>query len=186
MFRPTWSWIVLPFVAFLVEVPAPHVTMARERGALEIGMDGFVGGRLYDQSEAFVDDVFYVNMPVASIRVGMYLDDRMSLEPGLGWSLINIDGETLSELDFDLSLLYSLADPSKTAPYIRVGGGVVLVNSDLPASTQFSAGVALGVRIPAGDRFAVRLQGGVDKNFEGDFIASTDVGAKIGLSFFTR
>ena len=173
----------VPAVALMLvlELPAPSVATAQGKGTVELGMDGFVGVRMYD-----FNDVFYMDLPVSSVRVGAYVSDRVALEPSLGFDLINVDSETLTQLDFDLGLLFCMEDVGRTTPYFRVGGGVLLVNSELPATTQFSAGLAAGVRIPTGDRFAVRLQIGIDRNFEGDLVESTDLGGKIGFSFFTR
>jgi hypothetical protein len=48
-------------------------------------------------------------------------------------------------------------------------------------------GGGFGVRAPAGDRLAMRLQVAAERNFESDeFRASWDLGVMFGLSFFTK
>jgi hypothetical protein len=181
MLHPRLVWIAL-LVALAAWASAPDIASAQEKGTVELGMDGFIGIRTY----ASGSDVFSVDLPISSVRAGFYLSDRTALEPSLGFDVISGSGYTLSQLDFDLAMVFCMDDLGQTTPYFRVGGGVLLLNVEGSGDTQFTAGIAGGVRIPTGERMAVRLQLGIDRNFEGDFSGSTDIGLKAGLSFFTR
>lgn len=177
--RPLVPAVALTLVLALL---VPCAASAREKGTVELGMDGFIGIRDYSNDHAFI-----VSVPISSVRAGYYVSERNVLEPSLGFNFISIGDESLTQLDFDLGLLLGMEDVGRTTPYFRVGGGILLLN-DNGSETQFSVGIAAGIRIPTGDRFAVRLQGGVDHNFDGNgsLQESNDFGVKAGFSFFTR
>ena len=178
---PTRFLVPAVALTLVLELLVPGAASAREKGTVELGMDGFIGIRDYSNDHAFI-----VSVPISSVRAGYYVSERNVLEPSLGFNFISIGDESLTELNFDLGLLLGMEDVGRTTPYFRVGGGILLLNGDGSSDTQLSAGIAAGIRIPTGDRMAVRLQGGVDHNFEGDIPESNDFGVKAGFSFFTR
>lgn len=155
-------------------------------------MDGRIGTRMYDDEfQGFpvdLDNAFLVNLPVAHVRIGPYLSDKAQIEPSVGFELVSLEGETAYQLDLGLDLLLYLGDdPSRSVPFVRLGPGVLLLNDGDESASQFQLGGGFGVRIPAGDRLAVRLQAAVDRNFSNDdFLGSWDLGVMFGLSFFTR
>lgn len=69
------------------------------------------------------------------------------------------------------------------------GGGfnVVDLGEDVDSSSQFAAFGGLGAKVPAGDQFAVRLEGNLLRAFEtDDRFGYWGIQGVIGFSFFTQ
>jgi hypothetical protein len=186
------SFVVVVAIAFLSSVLVPPVS-AQGRGATEFGLDGMIAGRLFDDSfqgtPISTDDAFLVGVPLQIFRVGFYVSDRIELEPSTSFTLVSLGGDTAHELGLNLNLLSHLSSqPGKAAPYVRLGGGLLSLDGGGGSSvTQFHANGGFGVKIPTGDRWAVRLEAAISRNFANDdFLGSWDVSALYGFSFFTR
>jgi len=187
-------------LTFLALTISPIDATAQGRGSVELGFDARIAKILYaDEFQGVaepVDDAFVVQFPVAMIRVGPYLSDRLQLEPSVGYSEISVGGEGYHEVNLGLDLLLYLGNPEAAAPFFRIGPGLHWVSYAPPepvapasddTATQVSLGGGFGVRVPAGDRLAMRLQAAAERNFESDeFRSSWDLGAMFGLSFFTK
>ncbi|HEU5310815.1 MAG TPA: hypothetical protein VFV24_05120, partial [Candidatus Eisenbacteria bacterium] len=197
-FRASWDAGVMFGLSFFTAT-SPGDPRAQGSGSVEIGLDARVSKTLTSDEFQGVndprDDPFIAQLPFAMFRVGPYLTDRIQLEPSVGFSQISVEGEGYHDLNLGLDLLLYLADPGESAPFIRIGPGLHWVNLGtadfIPGfddtATQVSLGGGFGVRVPAGDRLAMRLQAIGERNFESDeFRASWDVGAMFGLSFFTK
>jgi hypothetical protein len=128
-----------------------------------------------------------VSVPTGTLRVGFWMNDRVSVEPNVGFNWLHISGESLTTIDAALALLYHFnADATRARPFVSVFPGLMHFNSD-GSTTQFYAGAGLGVLLPMQERLAVRLEGRYYHTFASDEVGSGDTaGARIGFSFFTN
>ena len=69
----------------------------------------------------------------------------------------------------------------------RWGGGLDYFNVEGFDDIQFGVGAGVGGKIPAGDRFAVRIEANYLRGFESDGrFAANIIQGLVGFSFFTR
>lgn len=158
-------------------------SVAMAQRPIEIGFDA---GLQFDL-ESPTTTVF--SLPIQAVRFGFFLSDRVALEPNLGINWFKVEGEdAFSTLNLEMGLPYLLGgQPGGTRTYLRPSIGIARVGGGGESVTQFQAGGGIGVKIPAADRMALRLEANVLHGFESDEAASgTRLGLLFGLSFFTR
>ena len=177
------------WVACLVSAPAPAA--AQEEGGVELGIDGLLAFRIFDDEwSGFtidLDDAFLVSLPV-KLRAGFPVTKGFSMEPSLAFDVVSIGGDTFHEVDLGLSFLRQLGgERGKTSPFLRVGGFYHATGDGDETDAQFAASAGLGVKLPMSDRLDFRVELGAKRNFSNDdYIGSWDVGSLFGLSFYTR
>jgi hypothetical protein len=118
-----------------------------------------------------------------SFRVGFPLARALRLEPRTNLLLVSGEGETAVSFAMQPALLLQLSPRRIGGAYIALLPGISVVDAFDESETQFSFGGGIGVRVPQGNRFALRLEGQYTRNFETDV---NNVQALIGFSFFTR
>ena len=172
---------------------------AGPRRPIELGVDAALA---YESSDP-VDGVSF-NVPVPRLRVGFFLSDAVSLEPSLSFNYSRatfnnpITGEdnTFSSTgyEFDFGLLYHFStDRTQKQVYIRPLIGLNGFSSSDDDDNDNSAsqvvfGAGLGVKLPATNRLATRLEAGFTHRSEDEprLPSSNRIYASVGLSFFTR
>ncbi len=164
---------------------------AAGRGSTELGLDAGISwtfsSNLNVADATTTEDVVTVTVPVQSVRVGFFVSDRVQVEPSLGFVLVSVGDETLSQLSLGIDLLAAFAsEPGAPAPYVTVGGLITSLDVGDDTATQFGVSGGLGVRFPQGDRWAVRLEGGLARLFEneGEALAAWELFGTLGFSFF--
>jgi len=184
-------------VAILVGVcPA----RAQGSGSVELGLDAGFTLTMFDNVETFFgdyspDDLISFVLPVQSFRVGVYVSDRAQIEPSLGIQVVSQGGESVRVIQLGVDALFELTSredfeltsrENAAVPFLSVGGQIVSLEAD-GSATQVSLRAGVGVKLPAGDRLAVRLQALIGRAFEtDDVLGSFDIGGRVGFSFFTR
>lgn len=166
--------------------------LAREPGTVECGVDGGATFRFFD-AEAFSSSgshrAFVLDLPVQSFRAGIYSSSHLEVEPSFAVTYTDFREQKSHAIRLGLDILANFgADPRKASPFVGIGVGDLTVGSSGYASvSQVSAKGTVGLRAPVGDRWAVRVEGVVSRNFNNDnFAGSWDLGPQIGLSFFTK
>jgi len=157
-------------------------TAAAQR-PIELGIDAGVQFDLDDPKTTVIA------LPIQGLRIGFFLGDRVSLEPSVAFNYIKPSGEdSFSTLGLDASLLYHLsAATDQSRLYIRPVAGLSRVSGGGETFSQFNIGGGLGVKIPAADRLALRLEANLRHGLESDDLPSgTALGLTIGFSFLTR
>jgi hypothetical protein len=183
---------VLVVLVLVAAAGAGSGACAACRGSTELGLDAGIRATFSDDFETAlgsveVEDVVTVAVPVQSVRVGFFVSDRVQVEPSLGFVLLSVGGETLSQLSLGVDLLAAFAsEPGAPAPYVTIGALVTSFDDGDDTATQFGVAGGLGVKFPQGDRWAVRLEGGAARLFEneGEALAAWNLFGTIGFSFF--
>lgn len=163
-----------------------------EAKPVELGFDASLENQSLDEGD---EDLRIVAIPTGSfsfqpgVRVGIFVHPRVSIEPALSLLSLHLDDDTYTEFLGVLSVLYHFReDQEATRVYLRGGVGMRLQDegsSDSISQKMLSGG--LGVKIPAGERFAVRMEGSLAKAFENEtdgVPAITILAARVGFSFF--
>lgn len=155
---------------------------------VELGLDAGFEIQLTDAVNGFdTDNVTVIAVPAQRFRVGFFVSDAVSIEPAVGFAYVNFSDESLTELSAALAILYHFtSDPDRPRFYLGIGGGLDLIDVGDASDTQFGIGGALGVKLPVGDQFAVRLEADYVRGFESDDRLGThNLAALVGFSFFT-
>jgi len=172
------SFAVAGLVVLMGAIPA------QAQHSLEIGMDG----GLVFTSASGIDNTFDVALPFQSLRVGIFVNDQLSIEPALGFRRIDFGDDALNNLSLLATGLYHLsADRTRPQFYLQGGGGLDYLSDGDDSDTQWLAAVGGGVKVPMMDQLSVRLGLLYVRAFESDFFfESNQVRGQVGFSFFTR
>ena len=129
-----------------------------------------------------------VSVPTSTLRVGFWMNDRISVEPNAGLTWLHASGESVTNFNAALALLYHFnADASRTRPYFTIFPGVNHIDAGGGSATQFFAGAGLGALFPLQERLAFRAEGLYTHSFSTSTLGSGDAAAaRIGFSFFTH
>lgn len=172
---------------FLLAVP-----LQGQMRPLELGVDG---GVVYTDpaGEGRDNRVWDLALPVQNLRLGVFLTDRISVEPSISLARLDLrDDEDLTQVGAAGNLLYHLDTPGIRPRFFgQVGGGMEYVRvSDggfRESDTQWLAGAGLGMRLPVADRIALRTSAVYWRAFESDLAPDANqVRGQLGISFFTR
>ncbi|UCF20749.1 MAG: outer membrane beta-barrel protein [Gemmatimonadota bacterium] len=167
---------------------------------IEIGVDNAIVVDLVQEFK--VDDVVLgesrtdigFSLPFSFWRFGFFVNENISIEPGIGFQLISIgdDGGTSYDFNGTVDILYNM--PSNL--YFHVGGAIFATKIDLGGElesetlSQFGFGGGLGYRIPLiGDNVMARVGARglyVLKSEDDGLPASINVIGSFGLSVMTQ
>lgn len=163
----------------------PAALHAQDGRPIELGLDAGVSVMIPDGGG---DNVTSAGIPASRFRVGFFVSDIVALEPTLGFALVSSGGETVTAAEFIFAgLFHFTADPSRPRAYFRAGGGLSFVDVFDENDTQFGALGGIGVKLPAGDQFAVRIEGNFGRTFaSSDRTAASTIQILVGFSFFTE
>lgn len=165
---------------------------AQGTGSAELGIDMAFALTMFDDVDTFFgsfspDNAFSLALPMQSARIGIYASDRVQIEPSLGFQLVSQGGESVHVLQLGLDALFGLSgNQGGSTPFVSFGGGMVSVGNG-SSTTQANIRAGVGVKVPAGDRFAVRLHALGGRAFETDEAYGTwEIGGRVGVSYFTK
>jgi hypothetical protein len=129
-----------------------------------------------------------VSVPTGSIRVGVFVSPLISVEPEVSLTHVGAEsGGSLTTLSLAVSLpVHLVRDPERVRPYVRPLVGIVAIDAN-GSATQVQAGVGLGLKSPLAERLGARLEVAIVRGFESEDLAGvTQIGLRVGFSFFTR
>jgi hypothetical protein len=179
----------LVFAIMLICTMVPGLASAQNRGSVELGVDGRIGVSIIDAQDSFFepDNLTTVAIPNQSLRVGAFVSNTVQVGPSLSLVVLSQGGESLLALDLGLDVTYNFrSDRSGPIPFLQ-GGVAFSTLSNGGSHTQFRLGGSGGIKLPAGDQFAVRLEAGVNRAFEtDDMFGMWNIFGGFGFSFFTR
>jgi len=167
----------LSFLLFIGLAIDWHAVAASE---VELGLDGGI---------SFPDtnvDVF-VDVPVQQFRVGVFVNNRLSIEPAFSFEFVDSANQSLTSLDLHGSVLFHFpSDRTKTHGFIGGGPGITYINVDSDFfggdNTAWGFTVQGGIKVPVRKALALRFGGGYECSFEPDVKIGSVRG---GVSFFT-
>lgn len=152
---------------------------------VEIGMDASFSSTSFDDID---QSVTQINFPEQMVRAGFFASPSLSVEPSLGFSVVDVADESITALSAGLDLLFHFS-PDMSAPqlFVAVGPEVMRVNLGGDGESQFGLGGDFGVKLPVARQLAVRLAAFYTRFFETDALfGSNQFGVSAGLSFFTE
>jgi hypothetical protein len=123
--------------------------------------------------------------PLHGIRVGVFVADRISLEPSFGFNLSDFGDETLTRVGVSLTaLVHTTTDFSGPRPFLGVGGNFMAFDFGDGSVNQFGAHGLIGASLPVVEKLAARLAVGGGRFFENDDVeARWTVFGTVGMSF---
>jgi hypothetical protein len=169
-------------LAASVSTASAQVTTGR---LYELGIDGGIEFGLNKPRTTTI------GIPAQSMRVGIFMNPKWSLEPSFGVQSTSGGGSRVTMYAARLGALYHLsARPTRTGAgwYVRPFVGLVGFDSDASDSdTRAVLGAGYGYKHQLSDRFAARFEGNYSHMFAaGGSDANNVIGLTFGLSFFTR
>lgn len=154
-------------------------------GPIEIGFDASVMHiSVSDQGRAGGDLTVAV-LPGQSVRLAFPMTPRFSLEPALSLIYTHNDGGGHTGYSGDVAgMIYFTPDRTKPQYFVRpfVGWSKDAL-FDFVGGSRATAGAGLGVRLPANDHVAVRLEARYRHAFEDRGLTMNAFGLVAGLSF---
>jgi hypothetical protein len=122
--------------------------------------------------------------PLQAFRVGVYLSDRLSVEPSVGLNIIDEkNSDALTRLGLSMNVLYHFGTASPRGPFAGIGGNSLMVGSG-DMDSQFGVHALLGQNVHLASGLYLRLSAGVGRAFESDdFDARSMYFATFGLSY---
>lgn len=162
-----------------VAVFAPQ--LAAQSRPVELGVDM---GALVDFGNGETSTFF--DVPTGVLRVGFWMNDKISIEPNLWLSVAHVGGETNTRFSVAPALLYHFkTDRTMMRPYLAVFPGIYHQSGG--AGSQFFAGGGLGALFPLQEQLAFRAEALFSHYFESDnFSDLNELGLRLGFSFFTN
>ena len=171
--------------AALALVLAPVVANAQK--PVELGVDlGFA----YQLSNNY-GKYWTLTTPV-DLRAGFMMNDNIELEPRVTVLYAKPSGgSSFHQVDAILGLLYHLStDRTRSQIYIRPFAELQSTGGGGNSLSQFGFGGGLGVKLPASDRMAWRIEGGfstlLKKSGTNGAPSASFIYALFGFSFFTH
>ena len=162
----------------LVAVPGSPLA-AQGRDGVELGIDLELTYSTEDPS------LTVLSLPSGSIRAGFPVSPSISIEPRLSFQYAHSSGNSITLLDAQLGMLWHVStDPSRSSVFIRPFFGHTHAGGSFGSGDASSLGAGVGIKLPQGDRLAIRLEGGYQHSLEDG--VSSQIFAMLGISFFTR
>lgn len=168
-----------PTVAMLLLVSGG---VAAQSPDVELGIDAAVQISIPDDG----DNTTTVDVPFGRFRFGNYVSDRTLVELGLGFNLIDFDGETVSAGNGEVSVSYHFTgNASRARVFIIMGGGGRFVHVDDDTVGQGFALGGLGVKVPIRRVVGIRFEVDYLRAFQTDrFAGANEIRFLIGTSFY--
>lgn len=178
----TKQLVVLGFIALVMSATAAEAQKnSSSARPIELGMDGGL-------SIGFDDpNVTTVSLPVQALRVGFFMNDKISLEPRFNFNSVSGGGVSMRTYSLELGALYHLGGYAKgSGLYARPFAGIAGVGGDLGSGSDGFIGAGAGVKLPfANRRLATRLEANLAHAFT-DAGGSNGLGVLFGVSLFHR
>jgi len=177
--------LVLPILSaslVILGLITAHPLAAQGR-PVELGVDGGFGFKVNSPT------VMTIGLPMASLRVGFFASDQVSIEPAVNFSYLKVqDYDAVYTLGAELGALYHFSkDAAKSRVFLHPLAGITVVGGGGESEDQFHAGLGFGVKAPILTRLAFRLEAQYNHGFSTSTVsASEQIALLFGLSFFTK
>jgi len=128
------------------------------------------------------------DIPVKAIRIGFYLNDRVSIEPMVGLSNADTqNGPDATLLETSVAALYHFgSDPAKRRFFLMAGIPFVYTRladrGNTFTESEFGLMGGVGVSVPVGHQFLLRFEGRGDAMFS----SRNRFSGLVGLSFLVN
>jgi len=136
---------------------------AMAQNPIELGVDGAFWYSITSELGDFeVPDVTIIWAPV-QFRAGFFLNDNISIEPGLGvwWYKEGDDGAELMAGNLNADVLYHFSSSSDTQFFVHGGGMLQMFRAgeggESESNMQFGFGGGAGVKVPIQDNLMFRF-----------------------------
>src|SRR5215204_3777627 len=149
---------------------------------IEFGADAGVTA-LFDPS------VIVLDVPVSAVRVGYFVTPRLELEPRLNLTVAKGGGDTFTQAELTLGVLYHLTPSySQSQTYFRPFASFSSTKfSGSDGASAVTAGIGLGVKKPIGTRFAFRPELNFAHTFADDDVEDESrVQLLVGFSVYSH
>lgn len=174
-------------VAMLAFAASPALAQS-SMGPIEIGFDASISRVTVGADGAESTSLTAAQLPLQSVRVAIPVMRYLSIEPAVSVLYFSADGESQTSFSGEIAGLIHLSpDRTKIQPFLRPFVGydhdTVLSGS---SGDRMTFGGGLGMKVPAGSRFAFRVEGRYRHFAEVDETTLNSIGLVLGLSFFTK
>jgi len=177
----TKQLVVLGFLALVFTATTADAQKNSSARPIELGMDGGI-------SIGFDNpNVTTVSLPVQALRVGFFMNDKVSLEPRFSFNSVSGGGVSVRSYALELGALYHLGGYVKgSGLYVRPFAGIAGVGGAVGSGSDAFMGAGAGVKLPfANRRLATRLEANFGHAFT-DAGGSNGLGILFGVSLFHR
>lgn len=132
--------------------------------------------------------VTVVQIPIPAVRLGYFINDRVSVEPKLGFESIHDNAGTVSDFSAQVGVLFHFENnPVGRGAYARPFVGLLGEKSTGYSETRTVFGGGLGLKEPFASRFASRLEVNYSHaSAVSDEPATNSLGILFGISVFSR
>ena len=171
--------VVLGFLALVATATSADAQKSNAR-LIELGMDGGI-------SIGFDDpNVTTVSLPVQALRVGFFMNDKVSLEPRFNFNSVSGGGVSIRSYSLELGAVYHLGGHARgSGLYVRPFAGIAGVGGDVGSASDGFVGAGAGIKLPfANRRLATRLEANLGHAFND--AGSNGLGVLFGVSLFHR
>lgn len=163
-----------------------------QQRTIELGIDG--GVHYMDPSgEGRDNGVWDIAFPLQSVRAGLHVTERVSVEPALSFLRRDMGEDDMTQVGALGNVLYHFNEAMGLRPQVfgLAGGGLEYVRLSnavaTESDTQWLAGAGLGMKLPVADQIALRTTATYWRAFESDLAPDANlVRGDIGISIFTR
>ena len=127
------------------------------------------------------------SVPIQAVRAGFFVSPAVSIEPSLRLNTVSIrGGGSLTDYGLGLGLLYHFSTSrAENQVYVRPFIGVNGASGGGQSSSFFNFGGGFGVKVPVGNRFAMRYEANLTHS-SGSGISQNSIGLLAGLSVYSH
>lgn len=131
-------------------------------------------------------------IPLSQIRAGFFISPELSIEPSLGMQYASANGGSSSHYTLGVGALYHFSTLRTekqvyVRPFLNFESASASGGGTSNSATSLALGAGLGIKIPATDRFAWRLEANLAHNNNKNFDDSPNrFNLLAGLSYFTH
>jgi hypothetical protein len=177
----------LPLVFATLACAAAPV-LAQTAGPIEIGFDASFSHVSLSGEGIDAVSVNIGQFPLQSVRLAVPVTRYVSLEPEVSLLYVGGDGDSQTSFSGDIgALIHLMTDRQKPQVFLRPFVGydhdAFLSGS---SGNRMAFGGGLGVKVPAGGRFAFRAEARYRHGAAVDGVSINTISGLVGLSFFTR
>lgn len=164
---------------FAAVLAMPCTLTAQAVRPIELGIDAGVAFTLEDPK------VTAIAVPAQSFRIGIFVSDRISVEPKISLLSLSGGGENITIWSAELGFpIHFATSPIGRGIYLRPFGGGSGASGGGESVSGGYAGIGFGGKFAFHDRLATRVEGSFSHSF--DDAGANAIGLLLGLSFFTR
>jgi hypothetical protein len=167
--------------------PTPSTVLSAQERPREFGIDGAISLTLReDTGDVGSSTIQSWAFPVQRIRMGQWIGRGFQAQISTGFSVADFGDISTVRFALGLTGIYHITgDGPRSGMFVSLGTGMDLLSSS-GTDVQWSGVAGLGVKVPAGSRFAFKSAIEVGRALRSDRrLAATTVAGLFGVSVFT-